>query len=127
MGRSIVIYYADQTAEEHQKEEDDKVQQQISLEEAKRKKRYEEEFNEAQKWRTAHNNGKLEFNLSGRTNILNTMQFPVNLGRDGDGNRWSIQLGRYHVKGPYSGPSVNGLFVQMLPFKRRNGEERGHR
>ena len=124
-GQEYVIYYADQTAEEHQKEEDDKVQQQVTLEKARRDKRYEEEFNEAQKWRTAHNNGKSEFNLSGRTNILNTMQFPVTLGRDQDGNRWSIQLGSYHVKGPYSGPRVNGLFVQMLPFKRRNGEERG--
>jgi hypothetical protein len=123
-GQEYVIYYADQTAEEHLKEEEDKEQQKIMLEEARRKKLHEEEFNEAQKWRSAHANGKLQFDLSGRTNILNTMQFPVTLGRDKDGNRWSIQLGQYRLPSPnYS--TVNGLYVQMLPFKRRNGEQKG--
>src|SRR5208283_780134 len=100
----------DQTVEEHKKEE-----------ESKRDKEWNKEFEEAQQWKKAHNDGKFEFNLTGEKNELNKMIFPVLMGKDSESNRWYVKYGE--VGGEWRN-RIYGLYVEKIQKRHKRGSEK---
>jgi hypothetical protein len=116
-GQTYVIYYSEETIRDHEKQEQEKAE-----------KQWQEENRIEEKWRKEHDDGKIEFNLSGRKNELSSLPpMPIFLGRDQDGNRWYLHRGEHYLERQEPGHwavRADGLYVEVIRKRHKNGYDK---